>query len=120
VYQDITEIVAKGTDPSLGELSVYFLESADTAHNSYAAYSTIAIFQDNLNALSLIGTTTVNLKKLNQQGGDSFNGTFTITDGSVKRCDTSILKNLAPLNISGSVNSVTKTATVKIKGKAFF
>jgi hypothetical protein len=119
VYQDFTEIIAKGTN-SIGELTVTFTEVTDTAHNSYAAHSAITIFQDNLNTLSLIGTSSVNLKKLYQQGGGAFNGTFTITDGSAKMCDTSIYKNLAPLNVSGSFDTAAKTATVKINGKAFF
>jgi hypothetical protein len=99
-YINFTQIIASGTDPSIGELKVNFNEEADTAHNSYAAHSTITIFQDNVNSISLIGKSSVNLKKLYQQGGGAFTGTFTITDGSAKMCDTSIFKNLAPLNVS--------------------
>ncbi|MDQ3846015.1 MAG: PKD domain-containing protein [Bacteroidota bacterium] len=119
-YTDRTEIQGIGNFPPFGQLSLQFTEEADSAASSYARNSNIQIYQGNVNSLSILGTSSVNLKKLRQQGGGSFTGTFTATDGSVKNCDPNVLKNLPPLNITGSIDTAARRATVTIKGKMYF
>ncbi len=115
-FVDRTEIQAKGTFPPLGEFTVDFTEETDTAATSYAPYSTIYIYQDNINNSSLIGTTSVNLKKLIQQGGGAFSGTLTVTNA----CNADSIKNLPPLTVTGSLDTARGTAALRIKGKAYF
>ncbi|MEO7293388.1 MAG: hypothetical protein ABIW34_09820, partial [Ginsengibacter sp.] len=59
-------------------------------------------------------------KKLIQQGGGAFTGNFNITDGSAKFCDDNIYKSLAPLLVTGNLDTATKKVTIRIKGKTFF
>jgi predicted lipoprotein with Yx(FWY)xxD motif len=62
----------------------------------------------------------VNLKKLFQQGGSPINGTFKVEGGSVSNCDPNVLKNLPPLNITGSLDTAAHKAVVRIYGKTYF
>jgi hypothetical protein len=118
---DRTEIIGTGTFSPFGILSVYFFEEADSASLNYAPNSIINISQDqgNFNTLSIIGNSTVNLKKLRQQGGGPFTGTIKVTDGSVTRCAPDVLTNLPPLNITGRIDTATGKATVTVKGKMY-
>jgi hypothetical protein len=119
-YYDFTEAKGAGIFPPLGEFNLYFSEYADTAASAYASTSNIYIDQGNFNTRSLYGTSTVNLKKLYQQGGGSFSGTFKVEGGSAKNCDPNLFTSLPPLTLTGNLDTVAKKATVRIKGKAFF
>jgi hypothetical protein len=120
-YNDVTTIQGKGTFLPLGELKVYFSEYADTAVSKYANSSFISIYSGATNRESIYGRSSVNnLKKLIQQGGGAFNGTYTITGGSATQCDPNVFKNLPPLNVTGSLDTTTRRVTLRIHGKIYF
>ncbi|MDQ3846014.1 MAG: hypothetical protein M3342_18705 [Bacteroidota bacterium] len=119
-YSDNTLIQGTGTFSPLGQFTLNFSEQADSAATSYAPHSNVQIYIGNVNNTSLIGTSTVNLKKLIQQGGGAFNGTFSVTDGSAKRCDPNLFANPYALNVTGNLDTATKKVTVRVLGKTYF
>ena len=117
---DRTIIEGTGIFLPIGQFDLYISENADSAASSYATSSSGQMYHLNVNNASLFGTCSVNWKKLIQQGGGSFNGTFTVTDGSAKKCVADIYKNLPPLAVTGSLDLITRKVTLTIKGKVYF
>lgn len=117
-YMDYTEILGNVVFVPLGTLNIEVYEETDSA-DFYYATSYLAV-SDNNNTSRIYGSTSINFKKLIQQGGGAFNGNYTVTEGSAKSCDTSIYKNLAPLLVTGNLDTTTKKVSIRIKGKVFF
>lgn len=120
-YNDQTEIWGTASFTPLGQLTLYLFEYADSADSKYATNSSFDLYiTNNINAASIYGTCSVNLKKLIQQGGGAFDGSFTVKDGSAKNCDPKILESLPPLTVKGNLDTATRRVTINLKGKAFF
>jgi hypothetical protein len=120
-YFDLIEIIGKGTFDPLGDLNINVTDYSDSAASKFANNSGISIYNGhNINSTSIHGTMSVNLKKLIQQGGGPFTGTFTIEAGSATRCDDKIFDNLPPLTVTGNLDTTSRRVTLNIKGKAFF
>ena len=110
---------ATGSFPAIGTFSLYAYEEADSATASEVHTTYFGLYTNNNNG-SVYGTSSINLKKVYQSGGGSFNGTFTPTNGSALNCDPNIFKNLAPLTVTGNLNTTTNSITLNIKGKIYF
>ncbi|MEO5782303.1 MAG: hypothetical protein ABIQ07_03475 [Ginsengibacter sp.] len=117
-YYDYTEILGFGTFTPIGVLNISLYEYTDTAKNIYGT-SSLSVHNDNYSN-NIYGGTSINFKKLIQQGGGAFSGNFNVTEGSAKACDTSLYKNLAPLLITGNLDTATKKVSIRIKGKTVF
>lgn len=118
-YNDISLIEGKATFLPIGEFNLSFSEYADTATLKYAGNSYFSLYRSTTNT-GIYGTSSVNLKKLYQQGGGPFNGTFIVTYGSAINCDPNVFKNLAPLNVTGSIDTAAHKAIIRIYGKTYF
>ncbi len=118
-YYDYTAIKGTSTFAPLGEFNIYLSEYTDTAAFSYKT-SNLSVYKDNHNTTSIFGSTSINFKKLIQQGGGAFTGNFNVTGGSAKSCDATIYNSLAPLSITGNLDTATKKVSIRIKGKTFF
>lgn len=117
-YYDISSVDnATGTFSPIGNLHFYIYELADTAAASNPNHTHFGLYTNN-NNVSVYGTSSINFKKLFQDGGGSFSGTFTLTGGSALQCDPDIFKNLAPLTVTGTLNT-TNIITLNIKGKIY-
>ncbi len=117
-YYDYTYIQGSGTFDPIGLLNISLYEKTDTVALSYKT-SSLNISYDNYTT-NVYGSTSINFKKLIQQGGGAFNGNFNITNGSANGCDPDIYKSLAPLLVTGSLDTTTKRVSIRIKGKTFF
>jgi len=121
-YYDLSYIdYAVGSFSPNGTINFYAYEEADstTANPGHSTYFGLYTTNNN-NGISAYGTSSINFKKVFQSGGGSFNGTFTPTSGSALNCDPYIFTNLAPLTVTGTMNTTTNTITLKIKGKIYF
>ncbi|MEJ7822036.1 MAG: hypothetical protein WKF85_06920 [Chitinophagaceae bacterium] len=118
-YRDVTFFFGTGTFVPIGVMNISINEETDTAAFKYGT-SNLSVFQSNSTTASLFGTTSINFKKLIQQGGGAFTGNFNTTDGSAKYCDENIYNSLAPLLVTGSLDTATKKISIRIKGKTFF
>jgi len=119
-YYDLSSIDhATGSFSPIGTMNFYGYEEADTATANYAHYTRFGLYTGN-NNVSVYGTSSINLKKIYQSGGGSFNGTFTPDNGSAINCDPNIFKNLAPLTVTGTLDTTTSIITLNIKGKIYF
>ena len=120
-YSDYTAISGKGIFMPFGEFNIYVTEYADTAALSEKILgSYISIFQGDNKSLLLLGSGSVNFKKLIRQGGGPFTGTFTVTSGSAKQCDPNIFTSLTPLDLTGNLDLTTNRVSLRIKGKVYF
>jgi hypothetical protein len=120
-FYDLSNIEhATGSFSPIGTINFYAYEQADTATASDGHDTHFGLHTGNNNNVSVYGTSSINLKKVYQSGGGSFNGTFTPTDGSAINCDPNIFKNLAPLTVTGTLNATTNIITLNIKGKIYF
>jgi hypothetical protein len=120
-YYDLSYIeYATGSLPPIGMFNFYAYEEADTATANDGHYTHFGLYTGGNNGPSAYGTSSINLKKVYQSGGGSFNGTFTPTNGSALSCDPNIFKNLAPLTVTGTMNTTTNIITLNIKGKIYF
>ncbi len=117
-YYDYTLIQGTGNFVPIGELKISLYEQTDTAALSYKT-SSLSIYNVD-NTTSIYGGTSINFKKLIQQGGGAFTGNFSITVGSAQACDRDIYKSLAPLLVTGNLDTTTKKISIRIKGKTFF
>ena len=117
-YYDLTTIEATGMSGTIGQLSFSLYETADTAVSSDLFENFMRLGSaDGRNAY---GSSSINFKKLIQKGGGSFTGTMTVKGGSAEGCKQDIFKNLAPLNLSGTIDTAAHTVSVNIKGKIYF
>jgi hypothetical protein len=106
--------------PTLGQFYFKIDEAADTAATSNNHETTIVLANTNVPSLRVSGQCSINFKKLIQGGGGSFNGTCQMNDGSALGCDQNIFTNLAPLTVSGSLDTTSHTINLTIKGKVYF
>ena len=118
-YYDVTVMQGSVTHQPFGLLQLNIQEYGDSAalsdvHETYLYLS--QLFAPNV---SIGGTSTVNFKKLARDGGGVFNGTFSAQFGSAEACGV-VIRDLQPLNVSGSLNLNTNSASITIKGKVFF
>ncbi len=116
-YIDYTSIRGAGTFVPMGVLNISVYEETDTAALSYGT-SYLSVYNNNY--ISINGSTSINFKKLIQQGGGAFTGNFNVTNGSANGCDPDIYKSLAPLLVTGNLDIATKKVSIRIKGKTFF
>jgi hypothetical protein len=119
-YNDRIEIRGTGTFAPIGLLNIGVDELSDTANLSYNGASYFNIFKEGYTTTNLYGRTSINFKKLILQGGGAFTGNLNITDGSAKYCDENIYNSLAPLLVTGNLDTTTKKVSISIKGKVFF
>jgi len=119
-YYDLCYVDYGGGDfAPIGHFNFSGYEDSDTSSTSNSHNTYFSLYNSN-NNMSVYGTSSVNLKKVFQSGGGSFNGTFTPTAGSALNCDPNIYKSLAPLVVTGTLNATTKAVAINIKGKIFF
>ena len=117
-YYDLTSIDAKGSFGTIGQLNFSVYEAADTASSSYAINASMSFWNDSGNQAH--GDSIINFKKLFQQGGGAFTGTFTINGGSAQNCKHDVFVNLPPLVVTGAMDTTARTIILNIKGKIFF
>jgi len=117
-YSDITSIDAKGSFGTIGQLNFSVYEAADTASSSYAINAAMSFWNDA--GSNAHGTSNINFKKLVQNGGGAFTGTFTVNGGSAQGCNQNIFVNLVPLEVTGAIDTTAHTIILNIKGKIFF
>jgi hypothetical protein len=117
----------EGTVQPFGEFGLFTNEYADTAALSDSVYysNSMQIWKDYSNSSTVNmyiqgDLSGINFKKLIRQGGGSFSGTFTVTDGSARYCDVNVFTNLPPLIVTGSLDVKTQVVTLRIKGKVYF
>jgi hypothetical protein len=118
-YYDETKILGTGTFAPIGLLTIFTREFSDTANLSYKGISYFDVYNAN-STTTLYGSTSINLKKIIQQGGGAFTGNLNIEGGSAKYCDENIYNSLAPLLVTGNLDTATKKVSIRIKGKTFF
>ena len=119
-YYDYTLIQGFTNFPPIGDFNLYINEWSDTAtssplHNTYFVLSTT-----NVNGISVSGPLNVNFKNMIQNGGGPINGKLDIENGSAQACNSEIFENLAPLNVTGTLDTVAKSVTLRITGKVYF
>jgi hypothetical protein len=119
-YYDRVDIQTNGSFAPLGTFNVFVSELNDTAATRYATESYINIYQSNVNRYSLYGTSSVNFKKLYQQGGGAFSGTYKVNGGSAQMCKDTIFANLSALTLTGTLDTATSKVTLRIAGKTYF
>jgi len=116
-YYDITRIDAQGSFGTIGQLNFNVYEAADTASSSYAN-AAMSFWNDNGNRA--YGSSNINFKKLIQNGGGAFTGTFTVNGGSAQGCNQDVFVKLAPLEVTGAMDTTAHTVILNIKGKIYF
>jgi hypothetical protein len=118
-YYDMTTAGGTVNFPAFGDLNIYLQEATtDSANSSDVLYTTIGI-GDGIGNI-VIGDCSVNFKKLIGQGGGSFNGTCKVTNGSAQACGGDPISRLAPLTVTGNLDTATHKITLRIKGKLYF
>ena len=116
-YYDLTTIEATGSFGTIGQLNFTVYETADTASSSYAN-AAMSFWNDKGNRA--YGTSNINFKKLIQNGGGAFTGTFTVNGGSAQGCNQDVFVKLAPLEVTGAMDTTAHTVILNIKGKIYF
>jgi hypothetical protein len=118
-YYDFTEIWGTAMFAPLGPFVIKISEYTDTATIKYGTTYLVVGNDDSY----IDGITSVNFKKLIQQGGGAFTGNFNVTKGTATPCDPNIpniYTNMAPLTVTGNLDTATKKVSIRIKGKTFF
>jgi hypothetical protein len=116
-YYDRTIANGTGNFSPFGVFGFYLSESADTAASGDGHFTTISIGKYPGN--NVYGECSVNFKKLIGQGGGPFNGTYKITSGSAQQCG-NVFAGLAPLTVTGNLDTATHKITLRITGKLYF
>jgi hypothetical protein len=106
--------------PSVGSFSFKMNEIADTNAVSNYHETSIVLTNPYIPEWWASGQCSINFKQLIQAGGGLFNGTFQINDGSALGCDQNIYTNLAPLIVSGTLDTTAHTVSLSLKGRAYF
>jgi hypothetical protein len=121
-YYDYTTIEADFNFPSFGQFHFWSYESADTASASDAHYTYMSLYStnNNGNGQRVGGQSSINLKKIIQNGGGAFSGTLKIDQGSATNCTPNIYTSLDPLTVTGSIDTAARTISLTIKGKTYF
>lgn len=121
-YADLTNIEGNGNFSPFGDFKLYISEWADTAasSNDHNTGFNLRSLYNSANQVNLIGNCSAFFKKIIQSGGGVFNATLKVTDGSVSRCDNSLLDKISPLTISGSLDTTAHSVNLRIRGKVFF
>ena len=121
VPNHLTSVEGKADVASLGTLTVRMQEYSNAATNSTEVYeSWMNVSVGNSHTASLSGSTTLNLKRAIVQGGGTFSGELKPTSSSVQNCTGTPPSSLQTLAVSGSLNTTTKTITMRISGKVTF
>ncbi len=119
-YYDFTGILGNTMFAPLGLFGINISEYTDTASSIKYGSSYLVVGNDDS---WIEGFTSVNLKKLIQQGGGAFTGNFNVTKGTATPCDPNIpniYTNMTPLTVTGNLDTATKKVSIRIKGKTFF
>jgi len=119
-YSDETLIEGNGNFTPFGAFHVSVVETADSATSSDAHNTKINLYNDGSYTQSLYGITSINFKKLIQQGGGLINGTMTLNDGSATNCQSTAFDNLSPLTVTGNLDINTGIVDLRIIGKVYF
>lgn len=119
---DIVEITGKGVVVPLGELTLSIWEYSDSASLNSVVYDIDVQIQNEDNSrVYLSGKIgNANFKKLMVQGGGGFDGVLQVENSSGSACDISVLTNLVPLAVKGSLNATARTISMQIKGRVYF
>jgi hypothetical protein len=118
-YYDLINIQSVIDAPPIGQLNFYTTEYADTAFGGATQSTNMSLYNANGNGNMVWGTSSLSLKQLIEHGGGPFSGTLTIEGGSAQVCG-DMYSNLAPLTITGSLDTTTQSITMNIKGKTYF
>ena len=118
-YYDRTTIEGKFNLSSIGELNFWTIENADTIASSNG-HDTHMSFSQAGNGPHAYGVSSINFEELIRKGGGSFAGTFTINGGSAETCKPDVFVNLAPLTVTGTMDTAAHTVNLNIKGKIHF
>jgi hypothetical protein len=118
-YYDLVAIQGTPNFPPIGQLNFYISEYSDTAISSNSQSVNMNFYSSNGNS-TVSGICSISFKQLIEQGGGSFNGTFKVDGGSAQACNEHIFDNLAPLAVTGSLDTTTQAINIKIKGKIYF
>ena len=124
-YYDLVNISGTGNFATIGQFEFELVEPSDTAtaSNRSPSFAQLSAAGPNISFWHLPfigGKCFVFLKQVIQGGGGPFTGTFKVDAGSASPCDRSIYTTLAPLTISGSVDTTAHTINLNIKGKTYF
>lgn len=119
-YYDYTFIQGTSDFPPIGQLNFYASEYADTAISGNSQGTFMNLYTGNGNGPMVSGTCSISFKQLIEKGGGSFNGTFKAYGGSAQTCNQSIYDNLAPLTVTGNLDTTAHTISINIKGKIYF
>ena len=120
LYSDVTAFAGSFNYPQLGQMIFSMHENADTAASSTTHDTQMSISINVAPSKSVGGPCTINFKKLIEQGGGLFSGTWKLEEGSAKQCDQYVFANRDPLIVSGNVDTTAHTMNLRIQGKAYF
>lgn len=122
-YSDYIHVEGKFDLPGLGQMQFGASEYTDTTTFGYGYYTEMGLGCITCDAPSryLDGISVINFKDLIQQGRGLFSDILIMESGSAKtNCDPDVFENADPLIISGSMDTVTHTINLTIKGKVYF
>jgi len=120
-YSDLTQIQGNGQFLPVGEFNINVSEYADVDDFIDTHNTVINIYQGNINSAMVVGgDCSVYFKKIIKTGGGLFNGTLRLSGGSALNCDANVFTNLPLLTVTGNLDTVTKTVTMRIQGKVYF
>lgn len=119
VYADITDFTSQ-FNLSLGQCIFKTYELADTAisgpdHDTQMSF-TVTVAP----SLNVSGSSSINFKKIIQQGGGPFAGTWKLEQGTASSCDQNIFTSLVPLILTGDLDTTAHIISLKIQGKVYF
>lgn len=123
-YYDLVSISGTGNFAPIGQFEFKLVELSDTTAGdrspSSGHLSAIGPNNSFWRVPFIGGECFVFLKQVIQGGGGPFTGTLKVNEGSAKPCNQSIYTTMAPLTISGSVDTTAHTINLNIKGKTYF
>jgi K319L-like, PKD domain len=119
-YFDFTTIQGSGSILPYGQFILDIREESDSLNSNPNHSTNININNGSINAKYLQGSLTVHFKDLVHKGGGPFSGEFIMSSGSAQVCGTGVFENLAPLNVTGTLDLASSTVSLRIKGKAYF
>ena len=116
---DLTTAAGTFNQLPSGQFGFSMSEQADSAASGTYHDTYVSIYSINQPYQWVSGSCSVDFKQLIVQGGGTFTGTVTLSDGSATGCAQNIFTNLNPLTISGVVNTATHTINFNLQGKLY-
>ena len=121
-YSDVVRMTGTGNFSPIGELYLEGHEATDSAASNTGPLTLFirSVGTRYASPYYMQGDAYVSFKQVIQNGGGAFAGTLNITNGSAEPCILQPYRNLAPLTITGSIDTTGHTISMTIKGKTFF